>query len=308
MTTRRNFLWPVLIILIGVTMLLVALGILPENSDDLLQRAWPVLLVLFGLNMLLAERVRFGNWLSLGVAVALVGGVTVFAYSNRVNELRDDYVEAVGPVELGENIQGMVVNVETENVRVIFRHNDLWDDNTTGAQFIGSRESDVSIVIQEDDAGILNVTITENRPNVIPNLRDVGRGELEVYLPIGTPINELNFTNRRGPSTLDFRNVNIPRFDVVNVAGDMNLLMPRFGTVIGDVTIEEGNLNLEIPPDIPLRVIGAPSGNRRALNPNDYLSLEGGVIETRGGFTAFQVDLRVDLGEGTINITDNINQ
>ena len=63
-STRRNLLFPLLIIAVGVTMLLLAVGVLPEAIGDLMQRSWAALIVLFGFNLLLADRIRYGNWIA----------------------------------------------------------------------------------------------------------------------------------------------------------------------------------------------------------------------------------------------------
>jgi hypothetical protein len=255
------------------------------------------------LNALLIDRVKFGNWLALLISLVFLAGVIFMAYSSRADDLRDDYVEVVEPVPLGDNIVGVNVDVQSVDTTVIFRPYTLEEtDNprSVGAKFTGSKESRVTITIEQDDQNRLNLTVVETRPNSIPNLEDMGRGQLEVYLPVGVTIDNLNFENQNGPVTFDFRQVDVPRFNIVNRSGDIDLYMPLEGIVIGDVTIDEGNLLVVIPPDISLRVSGTQGS--RELDTNVYLPIEGGDIESRGGLSEFQVILRANVPDGTLSI------
>lgn len=302
-TTRRNFLWPLLIVGVGVLMQLLATDVLPENVGDLMERSWPILLIVFGLNAILIDRVRFGNWLALGISLALLGGLIWYAYRIRADDMRQDYIEILNPIPLGDHIQGVTVNVSALDATVIFRpysQEESLEPRSVGAKFTGSKESHLEVSVQEDEQSIVHIAVTEKRPNRIPNLRDIGRGQLEIYLPVGIPVQELNFTNKKGLVTLDLRQIDVPRFTISNESGDVDLYMPLNSVIIGDVSINNGNLLIVIPPQISMRISGAPE--RRELNVNDYLSVQGGDIESRGGLLEFQVELSVNLPDGTLTI------
>lgn len=302
-TTRRNFLWPLLIVGVGVLMQLLATDVLPENVGDLMERSWPILLIVFGLNAILIDRVRFGNWLALGISLALLGGLIWYAYRIRADDMRQDYIEILTPIPLGDHIQGVTVNVSALDATVIFRpysQEESPEPRSLGAKFTGSKESRLEVSVQEDEQSVVHIAVTEKRPNRIPNLRDIGRGQLEIYLPVGVPVQELNFTNKKGLVTLDLRQIDVPRFTISNESGDIDLYMPLNSVIIGDVSINNGNLLIVIPPQIAMRISGAPES--RELNVNDYLSVQGGDIESRGGLLEFQVELSVSLRDGTLTI------
>lgn len=302
-TTRRNLLWPLLIIVVGVVMYLLATDVLPENVGDLMQRSWPILLIIFGLNALLIDRVRFGNWLALVLSLVLLGGLIWYAYRIRSDDLRQDYTEILNPIPLGEHIQGVVIDVNALDATIVFRpytQEETSEPRSIGAKFTGSRESHLEVSVQEDEQAVVHFSVTEKRPDSIPNLRDVGRGQLEIYLPIGIPVQDLQFTNKKGLVTLDLRQVDVPRFNITNDSGDIDLYMPLSSVVIGDVNIRSGNLLIVIPPQIAMRISGAPEN--RELNVNDYVSVQGGDIESRGGLLEFQVELNVNLPGGTLTI------
>ena len=298
-TARRNFLLPGMVIATGIAMLLLALDIPHENLADLIRRSWPVLLMIGGLNMLLIDRVRFGNWLALALSLGGLAAVIYFAYDARENLERTEYVETVEPVPLGENINGVAVDVFVKNAAVTFRTTDL-GDRAIGATFVGSTESEVSISIVEDEDGIVNMTVVENRPNQIPSLEGTGRGNLQVLLPVGVAVTSLNFESETGGTLLDFRSLDVPRFDVTLGKGNMDLFLPLRGVAIGNVTISDGDLNIVIDTDATLRV----DGNRGStiVDQNNYLFLADGSIQSLGGLTEFQYNLRTELPGGTLLI------
>ena len=54
--TRRNVLWPLIIMAVGGIWLLKVADAFPDAVDDILARAWPALLILFGFDVLLGRR------------------------------------------------------------------------------------------------------------------------------------------------------------------------------------------------------------------------------------------------------------
>jgi hypothetical protein len=121
-----------------------------------------------------------------------------------------------------------------------------------------------------------------------------------VLLPVGVPVTDLTFITDHGQTTLDFRILDVPRFDVSQGSGSMDLWLPLRGVAIGDVTIDDGDLRILIDPDAALRI----EGNRRAttLNQNIYSPLADGSVESRGGLVEFQYNLRINLPGGALTI------
>lgn len=302
--TRRNFIWPLLVIGVGVLLLLVAVEALPTNSDDLIQRSWPALLIIAGLNMLLMERVRFGNWLALVISLAVLAGVIVYAYDYHAERVKTDYTVMLAPepLMLGENIQGMNITVETLGAKIDFIPA---PGRATYARFIGSKESHVDIAAQEQENGLLELTVKEEYLNRLPNIADMGRGELQVLLPLNMPILNVELTNQNGPITFDFRYAEVPRFNLHNVHGNVDLHLPLAQTagtdlqIIGDITVSEGNLTLYLSPSVPVRITGV-SDNLEF--DRDAYSRDGEIIETRGGLTSFQYAIRVSVPKGTLTL------
>ncbi len=296
---RRNFLWPLLVIGTGVLMLLVALEVLPSAVADLVGRSWGIIFVIAGLNMLLIDRVRFGNWLALGLSVPLLAVIIYSAFIAQEDTVRDDYREALDPLFLGENIETLTVSVQTLDTSVLFRAAPN-ADRILSATFTGSTESNVRMTAQENDPGQVDFTVVETRPNAIPDLGALGRGNLQVALPGGITIQNLLFQNENGGATLDFSQLDVPRFEVRNVAGDVDLFMPQRGIVFADISLADGNLRLFVDPTIPLDIRNIP-GSVEA-DPNTYLLLRDS-LESRGlGQGDAQFVISVDIPNGNLTI------
>ena len=297
--SQRNLVYPFVVIGVGVLLLLSATDVLPEAIADLMERSWSMLIVIIGLNLLFAGRVRFGNWLALGLSAITLGIVIFLAYEARIEDPQDSYTETLNMITLGDHIQGVDVQIKLVNNTTVTLQSTPDLAKVIGANFVGSKASEVSISAQEDDNGVVTLTITEHRPHAIPKLEDVGRGELVVTLPVGVPITNLTFSNERGRTTLDLRALDVPRMNVQNRFGDVDLWMPFSGIVIGDVIIDEGNLQIVVLPEVSLRVTG--SHRLAEYNQNVYIKLDDGTIRSENT-SEFEFNLRVSVPKGTLTV------
>ncbi|HLA44023.1 MAG TPA: hypothetical protein VJZ27_11340, partial [Aggregatilineales bacterium] len=288
-----------LVIATGAVMLLLAIDVLPESLGDLLERAIPIILVIVGLNMLLIDRVRFGNWIALALSMVILGVIVYFAYQTQSDIVRDEYVESIEPIFLGDHIQGVNVNIEILDATVT-----ITDSGTRAldATFTGSTESEVTIAVQENEDGIVDFTITEKRTSGIPNLGAMGSGELQVLLPVGVTINSLNFNNKDGTATFNFQSLDVPRFNIQNQHGNVALFLPHSGITISDVNIASGDLRLVVDPAITLQVRNAPPQPRTLVDENVYLFLANGGIESKGGVTDYDFIVNLAMPGGRLTI------
>lgn len=303
---QRNLLWPLLVIGCGLAMLLLALDVLPASVGDLLQRAWPILLVIAGLNMLLMDRVKFGNWLALALSVPLMGGIIYFAYDVQRNKIRTDNVIPIPaePILLGDNIQGVTIHLELLDSTAYVRPIEVSARAMT-AVFTGSTESTIDYSALQNEQGVVEFVVTERRQGGLPNLAEMGRGHLDMRLPIGIPIQNLYLHNTYGGLRVDLRTVNVPRFDIQSDFGDVDLYLPDLtateqGAVFGDMTLSDGNLRIIVERNVPLRITGATT--RAILDSNTYLrDSENGLIESRNA-SNFVIQIQVNQLSGPITI------
>ena len=68
--TRRNYMWPLIVIAVGGLWLLVVADVFPDAVADLLKRAWPALLILFGYDVLFGRRrLPVARWTSTSYVI-----------------------------------------------------------------------------------------------------------------------------------------------------------------------------------------------------------------------------------------------
>lgn len=280
--SRSNLIWPVLIIGVGIIMLLISANVIPEAIGDLLVRSWPALLIIFGLNILLSQRFPIANWLVLFFSVGLVVVVANVAYGQRSSEYRTDYRELRQDVVPPE-VEQLVLIIDVRDTRATI--SPASESRQIVAQFEGSNESDVDIDV-EIQGSTATITISEDRPGVLPRLQHVGRGTLNVFVPADVPIEAIDYVAGDGSVTADFMGLNIGSINMLIQRGNMRLCLPRQGIVLQDtITIESGDLEVVVPPDTPLSFdMGGESQEVEYQPPSteaDYLFLVGGILETR---------------------------
>ncbi len=249
--SRPNFMWPVLIVGIGLFLLLVQIEVVPEAIGDLFIRSWPMLLVIFGLNILLGGRIRYANWVILIAAIALVVVVGNLAYAERRSEYRNDYKESRVEV-LPPEIQQLTVDIEVKSTRATISA--APDVSQIIARFEGSTESNVNIDLTIDGTAA-TLTITETTSGVLPKLDEVGRGTLNIYLPTNVPIANLRYLGDDGSMTMDLRPLVVQVLDIQLKRGNMALYVPTQGQILQDVVrVENGDLLMIVPQDTALRL------------------------------------------------------
>ncbi len=278
-----NLIWPVLIIGIGIVMFLISANVIPDAIGDVLIRSWPALLIIFGLNVLIGQRVRFANWVILGLGVVLVIVIANFAYAERSSEYRTDYKESRLDV-LPPEVTALDVIIDVRETRVTLSSSPA-GERIVDARFAGSNESDVDIAVDiQDTIGV--VDIRETRPGVLPRLNEVGRGTLNVFLPTDIPIRSLTYVGDNGSVTANLTNFTIQSINMLIKRGNMKLCLPQSGALIQDaIQLDNGNLELIIPADTTLRFDLGDGASQPTYVPaqseNAYQLLIGGILETR---------------------------
>lgn len=300
-TARRNLVWPVLIIGIGIILVLISANVIPEAIRDLLLRSWPLLLVMFGLNILLAGRVRYANWIVFGFCIALVVVVANLAYAERAGQYRTDYRESRLEV-LPDQVDQLILKINLKQTRATISPG--FGERQVDTRFVGSNESDVQISL-DIEGNVATLTVTEDRPGILPRLPEVGRGDLTIFLPTTVPLKEITYTAddgamsvylapiqeiRRNPDGTEaplLRNVIVAenfKLDLYVKRGNVDTYLPATGTILSDrIQIDNGSLRLHIPAGRKVRFnLGdnnrAPTYVPAALS-QDFLALRGNVYQ-----------------------------
>ena len=308
--TKRQVMWPLLLMSLGLVWLLLVAGMLPDAVGDILWRSWPALLFFFGLDVLLGRRqIRlFGRGLELSVvgiviSLALLAGMVVAAYDRQADVLRADNVQRLVQ-ELGADIAQLEIRVQGMRTSVALLP-DEEDGQALLAEFAGSRESDVTLNWQVEDAtGIL--VVEEARLHSLPRLEDVGRGTLKISLPAGIRIENVSMEVQRGDITLDLGQWQVGNVDLSTGAGDIWLSLPELDVMQGRAESGGGNIELVVPSGKALDVKLEPgSGEPEYVYDSfRYDLLRDGELKLKNAI-AFDYALDVHLRSGAIlRVTD----
>lgn len=301
-TTRRNVMWPLLIIAVGSIWLLKVAGAIPDAVGDILVRAWPALLILFGFDVLFGRRRLRMRGLNLEMSLvgllavlALLAGIVWFAYQKQADVLRTDNVQTFSqdlPVEVAR------VRVEVSLDRTTLTVNPA-QGSVLAAEFKGSQESEVKMNwLVEGDAGILR--ITETHPNAIPRLEDYGRGALVVSLPADVVIELFSLTSTRGDVTADLQPLHVEQLDLSVDEGDFSIHLPGLDVLQGKLKTGDGRVQLFVPPTMAL-ILQMHGGSTPQYDALRYDLLEGGKLK-RVNTQAFQISL--DIWGSSLTVTD----
>ncbi|MEO8611580.1 MAG: hypothetical protein ABI690_27020 [Chloroflexota bacterium] len=306
---RTNLLWGVVFLATAILVLLGALGILPPGIANLVGRAWPILLVLVGLSIFLRDRLPFGGFIALVICVALVGGVTVAAFSNRATQERSDYQEAIAQsIGSGVNLLHVQVITLASDVELV---RSLNGGQVTG-QFIGSTESTVAVNYIEGADNTATLTVTETHPNQIPMLEAMGRGHLTLEFPANVPL-DVDFRAADGAVSLNMSGLSVERLNLDLAKGDALVTLPAYkplgspaDSVLGALAVREGNITVYVPNEVAARfeLNRGGSGHDPVYDPALYNYLVGDILEARN-FDSADIKLRYQITapRGLITVT-----
>lgn len=307
--TRRSFMWPLVIILLGSMWLLTVAGAFPEAVEDIFSRAWPALLLLFGFDVLMGRRrVRAGrltidtSYAGLVVTVVLVVGVVFFAYRKQADVVRSDNVETFTKV-LPDAIEHVSLSFDLERtaVRVVpageFQRQLSFD-------FAGSNESELDVVWElQDDTGVL--TVSEDYGSTIPRLEDYGRAEIVITLPIDVAVDVFDLSLGSGDVALDLSPVTLPVLALELDEGNVQITLPEADVMTGDVRIGRGDLELRVPAQRTLNVqTRGDSSPDFSFDRDRYDLLVGGELKNTSA-VSFDYSINVWMsGAASVTVTD----
>jgi hypothetical protein len=298
--TRRNVMWPLLVIATGSIWLLMVAGAVPKAIGDILLRCWPALLILFAFDVLFGRRrlrVRRLNiemsLIGLLVMAAALAGIIYFAYQKQADVLRIDYQRPFSQV-LTPEITRVRLDLTLDRTTITIRPAQA-DPRELAANFVGSRESDVNVNLAvEGDTATLSVI--ESHPNAIPKLDDYGRGALEVVLPADVVIEVFTLRSSRGDISADLRPLRIEQFDLAVKQGDLTINLPGLDVSQGILKTDQGSVTVSVPQELAL-ILKAHGSPRYQYDSLRYDLLEGGTLK-RENVQAFQISLDVFVAGG----------
>lgn len=309
-TVRRNLLWPLVLVAVGLVWLLIVLGQLPEAVGDLLQRSWPALLVLLGFDLLfgryhisIARRKVPLAFFEVILTLVLVFGVIWQAYAQQADTIRSDsrttFEELIDPAVTRVQLE---INLKRTAVTVVALSDGA---NRLAAEYNGSEASDVAMTWNtQDESGTLS--ITETYRSAIPKLEEYGKGTLSVTLPANVVTELLQINVTEGAVDLQTQPGLIQRFEINTGEGDITLATPHRDAVTGVLQTGEGDIFISVSEDVPLRVRLAQGSSmpNYIYDEMRYYLLAGGTLERRNA-EFIQAEFAVDVeGGSTVTVED----
>jgi hypothetical protein len=307
---RRNVMWPLIIMAVGGIWLLKVANAFPDAVDDILARAWPALLILFGFDVVLGRRrLRLLRWrvdtslIGVVITLALVVGVIGFAYRKQADVVRADNIQSYSDV-LADEVDRVRLEVNVERTSVTVKPA---EGNPRGLDvtFKGTNESQVDFA-WSTNGSTGTLTVDEAYRNAIPKLEDYGRSTLDISLPTGVVVDVFDLSGGEGDAALDLRALYMRQIQLTIDAGNIQLYLPSFDVLQGDLKTGNGSIELLVPASSALDVKLAPgSGTPHYRYDEDkYDVLLNGEIKPTNT-TAFQYALNVWLKSGaSLVITD----
>lgn len=281
---RTNVLWGLLPLIAALALLVNSLGLLPEGLQDLLNRSWPALLVVTGLAFLLRDRVPVSGLLSILVGMALVGGVTFYAYSSRATQQRSDQQFPIEqPIE--DDVTLLAVNVNTLSTDVEIRAGT--DPQMLTGEFIGSTESEIRMDFENRGDGTAEFTLTESQSNQFPMLEAVGRGTLRLTLPPEVAV-ALAFTGQDAQATFNLNDVSLERLSFTLQEGDALVTFPDYAPRSpnaqdepGELAVLNGSIIVFVPGNVAARLeLNRGGNNIRPEFDDAYILIDDGADGT----------------------------
>ena len=307
-TTRRNLMWPLIVIAVGCIWLLMTAGALPEATGDILLRAWPALLILFGFDVLFGRR-RLRLWrtsiemslVGLIVTIALLVGLVWLAYRNQADIVRADNVKTFSQV-LPEEVSRVSLEILLDRTAVTASPATA-NPRELGAEFKGSRDSSVDMIwTVEGNTGVLKVT--ETHASAIPKLEDYGQGTLNITLPAGAVIDMFNLQSQHGDVTADLQPLQVEQIAWTVGSGNLKLHLPAQDVLQGKLKTGDGGVELLVPQSMALVLNAHGDPDYYTYDKLRYDLLADGTLK-RTNTQAFQISLDVELKRGApLTVTD----
>lgn len=311
---RPSFVFPLLLVGVGIFLLLGEFDVLPDETWENLLFLWPVLLVLIGVDMIIravgqgwsAQVVRFV------VALLVLGGAFVFAASPRWSRQLDFPRLPDAPFwELkSRNVRVPLDDAQRATLRVDF------DDHGGEITALAADSGDLVRgdlryydrlrydVERQGDRTTVTLGSRPRFPFVSIHSRSM---TWQLGLSPGVPASlDLETGDRR--VRIDLGGLDVE--DLLLDAGDgsVELELPAEGLFEGRLDGDDGRITIRLPDTLALRVELDGGDGRFDVSAADRLTRRSGsgrdgIWET-GGFAAStdRVTLRIDQGDGTVRI------
>jgi hypothetical protein len=260
----RSIFWPILLIGVGVTWLLVNLGVISGVDWRILWRFWPLILIAIGLDIIFARRTPvLGAILGLGtvaLAILILALAPSLGLTTSAEIFTDHFTAPVGvatsaEVEIDLSVGPITIDALSDSSQLV-------DAEIThiGEIFFESRGEEKKTVRLEQEKGLEFNMLYSPEEEL----------EWDIGLSPDVPL-FLELQGGVGNAQMDLSKLQLTGVDVDLDVGEMDLTLPETGEVytvkvkggVGEVriTIPEGaNVRLDLDGDVGDFMIEVPEG------------------------------------------------
>lgn len=291
-----SFVFPLLLILVGVVLLLNTMGILPWYVWWRLWILWPAIFILIGIDILLR---RTPLLLRLAVALVLVallaGAAVLLAWHVQPPE-------ALRPIHAAWPLEGISRGEVTLNLGAGEATVEVLGDSSNWAEVDLSGTTRQPVYRQAGDVAYLEVT-EQDIFRIWPQQRPEDTA-WRIRLNPAVPTN-LDVNIGLGQCTLDLGRLSITGLNVNGGVGQLNLTLPGGGTS-GTVKVRVhgglGSINISVPEGTAVQIHATPGlGGVNVLESRFPRS--GDVYRSAGYDSAtYRLDVELSVGVGSIEV------
>lgn len=304
--TSYNFVWPLLLIGVGVLFLLDNLELLPVNAWPVIASFWPLALILLGIDILIGRRSALANLVTGLIALLFVAFVFLVVFLA-------PQIPALSALTAGGELRTETVQAPRDGIetaRVVID----WSSGTNSIETLDSGSDDLITgeIAYRGDL-VLDVRTSGSHAVVVLDSRAFGGffafGESpgwEVALHPSV-IYDLAFDTGSGRYDFPLGELQLERFALDGGSGTIELELPP-GSYRAQIEGGSGSIVIALPPETPVRLeLDSGSGQ---FSASDRLDLvvgavnDDGIWETGDYSDGSGILLEIDQGSGRIEVVD----
>lgn len=301
---KRGFVWPLVLIAVGVIFLLDNFGVMDVNPWFLLSRLWPLLLVAFGLEVIFGRRSGVGSIVSL-VIIVVVFSAGYWIFVTQAENFSTD-LETVEIVQLLEGASDAKVEIDMGIGELDLGSTQKADTLAVASLTLFENEELRQEFKIDGDTALFELGTRMTRSFAIPVFPPFGffdtEHNWEIDLSQAVPIN-LELNTGVGLSNIDLEDLNITNLEIDTGVGQTIVTLPVSGDFDARISGGVGELRVRVPKGTAIR-IRVDSGVGDVSVRGDYQRDGNTYTSPTYNDSEDRIDLFVSGGVGSIRIDE----
>jgi len=293
--TRPSFVWPIMLITVGVIFLLSNLGLVKDDFLIIIWRIWPVIFIIIGLDSLLRRNEIAGPVFMIGLGLIIllssIGWVgwrfwdilwrlwpILSTISHPLGEI-DDADVSISPVVGELTIDGFV----DTNTLITGKLNDDGSQGVYSDYSVSSKSGIFSI----DSRSFINFPGTQS-------------WDWDFSLTDQIPL-ALDLEMGVGDMSVDLSNLILQSLEINQAIGELNLTLAEGDDYRAELSQAIGSIIIELPEDCGVRIEISRAISTLSL-PSSFEHRGGYYYSSNYDTSDFKIDLEVNQAIGSIEI------